>query len=78
MYLSDFDFELPNELIAQHPAMPRDSAKMLVINKNQFTSHHFYDLPNFLSEKDLVICNNTKVMPSKLYGKRNTKSIFFG
>ena len=75
MYLSDFDFELPNELIAQHPAMPRDSSKMLVIDKNKFTSHHFYDLPNFLSEKDLVICNNTKVMPSKLYGKRNTKSI---
>jgi len=75
MYLSDFDFQLPNELIAQYPVTPRDSSKMLVIDKNQYTDHHFYDVPNFLSEKDLVICNNTKVIPSKLYGKRNTKSI---
>ena len=75
MKLSDFDFELPSDLIAQNPVYPRDTSKMLVINQNKFDDQRFYDLPNFITKSDLVICNNTKVLASRLEGRRDNTSI---
>ena len=75
MKISDFDFELPSNLIAQKPISPRDNSKLLLINKNKFNDRKFFDLPDLLKKNDLIICNNTKVLASKLFGKRNTASI---
>ena len=75
MKISDFDFELPSNLIAQKPISPRDNSKLLLINKNKFIDKNFFDLPDLLKKNDLIICNNTKVLASKLFGKRNTSSI---
>ena len=75
MKLSDFDFELPSDLIAQNPVYPRDTSKMLVINQNKFDDQRFYDLPNFITKSDLVICNNTKVLASRLKGRKDNTSI---
>jgi len=75
MKLSDFDFELPSNLIAQNPAYPRDTSKMLVINQNKFVDQRFFDLPNYITKNDLIICNNTKVLASRLEGSRNNTSI---
>ena len=75
MKLSDFDFELPSNLIAQNPAYPRDTSKMLIINQNKVDDRKFFDLPNFITKNDLVICNNTKVLASRLEGSRNNTSI---
>ncbi len=75
MKLSDFDFELPSNLIAQSPVYPRDTSKMLVINQNKFVDQRFFDLPNYITKNDLVICNNTKVIASRLEGRRNNTSI---
>ena len=47
MKLSDFDFELPSDLIAQNPVYPRDTSKMLIINQNKVDDRQFFDLPNF-------------------------------
>ena len=66
MKLSDFDFELPSDLIAQNPVYPRDTSKMLVINQNKFVDQRFFDLPNYITKNDLIICNNTKEIASRL------------
>ncbi len=75
MKLSDFDFELPSDLIAQNPVYPRDTSKMLIINQNKVDDRQFFDLPNLITKNDLVICNNTKVLASRLEGKRDNTSI---
>ena len=69
MKLEDFDFELNKELIALHPVVPRHNAKMLEISKDGvLQDRHFYDLPNLLNEGDLLVFNDSKVIPAKLYG----------
>ena len=70
--LSQYDFELPERLIAQKPADPRDESRLLVLDvKNKSWSHHlFKDLPQFLSEGDLLVANNSKVMKARLLGHR--------
>lgn len=74
MKLSDFDYDLPKELIAQYPLKERDSARLLVLNRGKLTLEHriFKDLPDYLKEGDLVILNDTKVLPSRLHGRRNS------
>lgn len=74
-YLSDFNFELPTECIATHPAHPRDHAKLLHVKGNMITDKHIYDLPDLLREGDLLVLNNTKVIPARLYGLRNTVKV---
>jgi len=74
MKLSDFDFELDNSLIAKHPSSPRDHAKMLVIG-NKLTDKHVYDLPYYLRVGDLIIFNNTKVIPARLLLKKGEANI---
>lgn len=74
MLVSDFDYELPEELIAQMPADKRDNSKMLVLNRaNQTIEHkHFYDIVDYLDENTLLVLNNTKVLPARLYGTKDT------
>lgn len=72
--LSDFDYCLPKELIAQFPLKKRDSARLLVLNrKNDKISHFkFSDLGNFLEEGDSLVLNDTKVLPSRIIARRRS------
>lgn len=70
MKLSDFDFELPEGLIATRPAVPRSSAKMLVATGTDIWDHHVTDLPGFLRPGDRLVLNDTKVIPARLSGLR--------
>ncbi len=74
MRLIDFDFNLPQNLIAQKPATPRDSARLMALNRKTGIIEHklFFQLPNFLQKGDLVIFNNSKVIPARLRGTRET------
>lgn len=68
MKLSDFDFNLPPELIADYPANPRDSSRLLVADK-KVVDKNFSDLPEFLLPGDVMVFNDTKVIPARLIGK---------
>lgn len=70
MKLSDFDFDLPEELIATRPAKPRSSAKLLVAKGNQITDGVVTDLVNWLQPGDRLVLNDTKVIPARLFGER--------
>ncbi len=71
---SDFYYDLPERLIAQTPAEPRDSARMLVYDRGTGeTAHrHFYDLPDYLKRGDILVINNTRVLPARIYGHKAT------
>jgi S-adenosylmethionine:tRNA ribosyltransferase-isomerase len=73
--VSDFDFELPRERIALRPAVPRDAARMLVVEGGNLRDGTVGELPNFLNPGDLMVFNDTKVIPARLFGKRRTASI---
>ena len=75
MNLSDFDFDLPDKLIALNPAIPRDSSKLLrVCSSESFENTIFNKLTDYLKEGDVLVVNDTKVIPSKIFGyKVNTK-----
>ena len=70
MKLSEFDFDLPEELIAQHPVKQRDTSRLMVVNrKNKTIEHkHFYDIIDYLQPGDVLVRNNTKVIPARLFG----------
>ncbi|MBD2392848.1 tRNA preQ1(34) S-adenosylmethionine ribosyltransferase-isomerase QueA [Cyanobacterium aponinum FACHB-4101] len=71
--LSSYDYYLPSELIAQNPVTPRDSSRLLVIEGENSPKHQiFADLPQFLSARDLLVVNNTRVIPARLYGEKST------
>ncbi len=72
MKLSEFKFALPADLVAQHPAANRDEAKMMVINRATGTIEHkvFKDIINYFDEGDIMVMNNTKVFPARLYGNK--------
>jgi S-adenosylmethionine:tRNA ribosyltransferase-isomerase len=70
MRVADFDFDLPAERIALRPAQPRDSAKLLVAGPDSFEDRIVRDLPKLLKSGDLLIFNDTKVMPAALTGRR--------
>lgn len=74
MKLSDFDYQLPPELIAYQPLAERTSSRLLVVDgaHQALTDGHFYDLPEFLAAGDLLVFNNTKVIPARLYGQKLT------
>ena len=76
---SDFDYHLPEELIAQTPAEPRDSSRLLVYHGDgdRVEHAHFYDLPNFLEKGDLLVINNTRVIPARLFGHIDGKETAF-
>jgi S-adenosylmethionine:tRNA ribosyltransferase-isomerase len=66
--LDNYDYDLPEEMIAQIPAQPAESAKLLVWSQsdNSIQDRHFYDLTNLLSDKDILVCNNTKVFKARI------------
>ena len=72
MKLSDFDYYLPEELIAQHPVDKRDESRLLVLHKNTgvIEHKHFYDIIDYLHEGDVLVRNNSKVIPARLYGTK--------
>ncbi len=72
MKLSDFDYELPLELIAQEPPAERDGARMLVLHRASQTweDRAFRDLPSYLTPDDCLVLNDSRVLPSRLFGKR--------
>ncbi len=74
MKLSDFDFDLPEDLIAVRPANPRSSSRLLVANAAGPSDHHAIDLPSFLTPGDRLVLNNTKVIPARLFGRRHRSS----
>ncbi len=72
MKLSHFGFNLPDELLAEYPAENRDESRLMVLNRKEQTIEHkmFKDLINYFDEKDVLILNNTKVFPARLYGNK--------
>jgi len=70
--ISDFDYPLPPELIAQYPSEDRDQSRLMVVDRaaQSFQHHRFRDLPRFLSSSDLLILNNTRVIPARMYAHR--------
>ena len=74
MNISEFDYELPENLIAQMPADKRQNSKMLVLNKQvQTIEHkHFFDIIDYIEPDSILVLNNTKVLPARLYGTKDT------
>lgn len=74
---SSYYYDLPEELIAQTPIEPRDHSRMLVFNKQdkQVEHKHFYDIIDYLKEGDVLVVNNTKVIPCRLVGKKGTGAV---
>lgn len=72
MKTSDFEYELPEELIAQTPVEPRDHSRLMVVNRRdgQIYDRHFYDLPQYLRAGDALVINETRVLPARLLGER--------
>ena len=72
MKTSDFYYNLPEELIAQHPVEPRDTSRLLVYEreKKQVAHKHFYDIVDYLKAGDVLVVNNTKVLPARIYGNK--------
>ncbi|MGE4351624.1 MAG: tRNA preQ1(34) S-adenosylmethionine ribosyltransferase-isomerase QueA [Bdellovibrionales bacterium] len=73
--LQDFDFDLPEERIAAHAAEPRDAARLLHVNGPNLSDHHVYDLPDLLREGDVLVLNDTRVIPARLFGRRGDVKI---
>lgn len=74
MKRSDFNYDLPKELIAQTPIERRDGSRLMLLNKEtgEVQHKHFYDLPDFLRPGDCLVMNNSRVLPARLFGKRPT------
>jgi len=75
LQLSDFDFLLPPDRIAQHPARPRDAARLLRVTPTTLTDHIVRDLPNLLRPGDLLVANETRVIPAQLTARRGNATI---
>ncbi len=73
MRVSDFDFDLPSRFIAQHPAQPREAAKLLCVDADgEFRDSGISDLPGLLGQGDVIIVNDTRVIPVRLNGRKET------
>ena len=72
MKTSDFFYELPKELIAQDPLEDRSASRLMVVDKHtgEIQHRHFYEIPAFLQKGDVLVINNTRVIPARLYGER--------
>ena len=72
MKLSQFKFDLPRELIADHPTTNRDESRMMVVNRQDKTIEHksFKDVLNYFTEGDVFVINNTRVFPARLHGEK--------
>ncbi len=74
MRRDDFDFDLPRELIAQHPAVPRDAARLLVVGAG-LEDQGVRDLPALLRPGDVMVVNDTRVIPARLFGRRGAANV---
>jgi len=74
MKVSEFDYDLPEELIAQEPAVPRDSSRLLVVDRKSGALEHrvFAEIVEFLRPGDVVVLNNSRVIPARLLGMKET------
>ena len=74
MELSEFNYYLPEELIAQTPIKKRDESRLMLLDKKTGEIEHkiFKDIINYLEPGDCIVRNNTKVIPARLYGKKST------
>ncbi|MGD8400254.1 MAG: tRNA preQ1(34) S-adenosylmethionine ribosyltransferase-isomerase QueA [Bacillota bacterium] len=74
MLVNEFDYRLPETLIAQTPVEPRDHSRLLVLDRARLTrsDHYFYEVAGFLNPGDLLIFNDTRVIPARLYARKNT------
>jgi len=72
MKLSQFRYDLPLNLIAQHPTKNREDARMLVVNRKtgNMENKHFKDILEYFNDKDVFVVNNTKVFPARMYGRK--------
>lgn len=72
--LSDYDYEISEEYIAQKPVPLRDRSKLLFLNRKtgEISHHEFFEVCDFISSKDILVINNTKVIPGRLFGKKDT------
>lgn len=72
MQTSLFDYHLPTKLIANSPAFPRDHSRLMILDKNKNTIEHkhFYNIIDYLTKNDVLVLNNTKVFPARIYGKK--------
>ena len=72
MKLSDFDYKLPDKYLAQHPSQERDESKLMLLNRKEEKIEHliFKDMIDFYDEGDVIVLNNTKVFPARLYGNK--------
>jgi len=75
MKTEDFNFDLPQELIAQTPLTDRSSSRLLVVNRGEktYTDHHFKDIIDYLRPDDIIVRNNTRVIPARLFGTKEAK-----
>jgi len=73
MKLNDFNYELPEELIAQHPVEKRDHSRLFILNRftGEFTHQHFFDIIDYLNPGDVLVVNDSKVFPARLLGQKN-------
>ncbi len=79
MRIADFDYDLPAELIAQEPLAERDASRMMVVRRTDGAIFHrrFIDLPGFVAQGDLLVLNDVRVVPAKIWGKRDGATIEF-
>ncbi len=79
MLISDFDYELPEELIAQKPLPKREQSRMMVLHRStgEIIHSHFTEFPSYLRKDDVLVLNTTKVIPARVYGKKEGKEIEF-
>ena len=70
LHTKDFDFDLPQELIAQTPIEPRDASRLMVLDKRtgEIEHRHFYDILEYLTPQDCLILNDSRVLPARIYG----------
>lgn len=72
--VSSYDYALPKELIAQVPSQKRENCRMMVLDRktHSIEHKHFYDITDYFDENDVIVLNNTKVMPARLFGRKDT------
>ena len=72
--IEEYQFDLPEDLIAQVPSSARDGSRLLLVKRLQasYSDHFFFDLPHLLQRGDLLVVNNTKVVPARLFGRKES------
>ncbi len=77
MKISDFDYKLPDKLIAQVPTEPRDHSRLMVLYRNSRTieHHHFFEIASYLEKDDVIVFNNSRVIPARMMGQKRGTSV---